>query len=130
MHNPLHIGLYNYAIRLTSVRLVHGCTTGQWCSYTRAYPGLCPHKIRWCTRVKIMWKAKVDQVLACAIASLMWTEASTQERLVFVAENGSRSDFRVYNSSWRERAPNFLADVCYARTGWAHAVPMELAHPG
>ena len=21
---------------------------GQWRSYTRAYPGLCPHKIRWC----------------------------------------------------------------------------------
>ena len=30
----------------------------QRCSYTWAYPGLCPCKIHWCPG-KVMWKARV-----------------------------------------------------------------------
>ena len=48
-----------------------------------------------------------------------------------MAENSLRSDLRVHLNifSWLEHAPGPLADVCFARTEYAYAVPTYLAHP-
>jgi len=59
-------------MRLLSAGMVHGFSDHewQWCSYTQAYPGLCPRKIHWC-----LGKNNVEnycQFLASAIA-FMWT---------------------------------------------------------
>ena len=48
------------------------------------------------------------------------------ERMVFVAENGLRSDLIVYNFSWWEHAPGPLADACCVTH--ALSVPMLCPH--
>ena len=92
---------------------------------TPRHPQACAHINFTGAQVKVMWKAKVkDQAWSQVSCG---REARIQVRLnewYLWPKTASEAVSECIIFSWKECAPDFLADVCYARTGCTHAVPM------
>ena len=77
-----------------------------------------------------MRKANVEnQLLECVIASFMRTWSERRLKELHLWPKTVSEAISDLNFSWREHALGPLADPCYARTEYAHAVLLILATP-